>query len=106
MEMVDIVIYLHYNLVERTVNEHKINEQIKSKNKNNGEDQQMNSRDAQREKRKEEILLCSLNIFIKKGFAATKIRDIASELKISTGLFFHYFKSKEEIYEELITIAI
>ena len=66
----------------------------------------MTKRDEQREKRRQEILLCSLDIFIKKGFAATKIRDISNELKISAGLFFHYFESKEQVYEELINIAI
>lgn len=66
----------------------------------------MTTRADQREKRREEILLCSLDIFIRKGFAATKIRDIANELGISTGLLFHYFESKEKLYEELINIAI
>ncbi len=66
----------------------------------------MTTRDEQREKRRQEILLCSLNIFIKKGFAATKIRDIADELNISIGLLFHYYESKEKLYEELINIAI
>ncbi len=66
----------------------------------------MTKRDEQKEKRRQEILLCSLDTFIKKGFAETKIRDIANDLKISTGLFFHYFKSKESVYEELINIAV
>lgn len=60
----------------------------------------------QKEKRRQEILQCSLDIFIKRGFAATKIRDIAKELNMSTGLFFHYFESKEKVYEELINIAL
>jgi AcrR family transcriptional regulator len=66
----------------------------------------MTTRCEQREKRRQEILLYGLDTFIKKGFAATKIRDIANELGISTGLFFHYFESKESLYEELIGIAL
>src|SRR4051794_35834981 len=66
----------------------------------------MNKRDKQREQRRQEILLCSLDMFIKRGFEATKIRDIAKELNISTGLFFHYYESKEKIYEELVKTAI
>lgn len=66
----------------------------------------MTVRDEQREKRRREILLYGLDTFIKKGFAATKIRDIANELGISAGLFFHYFESKESLYEELIGIAL
>ncbi len=53
--------------------------------------------------RREQILYCSLDLFISRGYEATKIRDIAKRLNISTGLFFNYFASKEKVYEELIT---
>lgn len=64
------------------------------------------SREQQREKRRQEILECGLNMIITRGFEATKIRDIAKELGISVGLFFNYFKSKENLYEELIKIGL
>lgn len=66
----------------------------------------MNSRDKQREERRKEILLCGLNMIVTRGYESTKIRDIAKELHISTGLFFNYFKSKDSLYEELIRIAL
>jgi AcrR family transcriptional regulator len=40
-------------------------------------------------------------VFAKKGFAATKIADIAAEAKLSHGLLYHYFGSKEEVYAAL-----
>ena len=58
-----------------------------------------------REKTRKQILSSSLNLFAKKGLAATKIRDISSAAGISQGLFYHYFNSKEEIFNELIKDA-
>ena len=66
----------------------------------------MGIRDDQREKRYWEILSAALDLFIKKGYAATKVTDIAKAVGMSTGLLFHYFKSKEALYEELIKIGI
>jgi len=59
-------------------------------------------REEQKQKRREEILKASLNLFIRKGYAATKISDIAESVGMSAGLLFHYFKSKESVYEQLI----
>ena len=64
------------------------------------------SRKEQKEKRRDEILAAGLNLFIKKGYAATKTVDISRAAGISEGLLFHYFDSKEKLYEELIKIGI
>ncbi len=66
----------------------------------------MSIRDEQREKRREEILNAGLDLFISKGYAATKIKDIAETVGMSVGLLFHYFNSKEALYEELIKYGI
>lgn len=66
----------------------------------------MGIRDEQREKRRFEILQAALDLFISKGYAATKVSDIASKVGMSVGLMFHYFESKEKLYEELIKIGI
>ena len=63
------------------------------------------TRKEQKEKRRQEILAVSLDIFIKKGYTATKIEDIAQTVGMSMGLLFHYFESKEKLYEELIKIG-
>ncbi|MCL4514074.1 MAG: TetR/AcrR family transcriptional regulator [Firmicutes bacterium] len=51
-----------------------------------------------KEERKEEILQAAAKVLAYKGYAATKIADIAAAAKVSHGLVYHYFKSKEEIY--------
>jgi len=64
------------------------------------------SRTEQKEKRKQEILSAGLNLFIRKGYAATKTLDISQAAGISEGLLFHYFETKEKLYEELIKLGI
>lgn len=62
----------------------------------------MGKREDQKNKRRYDILLAGLELFVKKGFSATKVTDIAEEANMSVGLLFHYFDSKEKLYEELI----
>jgi AcrR family transcriptional regulator len=66
----------------------------------------MNKREQQRIDRRNQIILCSLDMIVSRGYEATKIRDIAKKLGISLGLFFNYFSSKAEVYEELVRIGI
>lgn len=66
----------------------------------------MGTRAECKEKRRQDILNAGLDLFIRKGFAATKISDIAEKVSMSAGLLFHYFESKEKLYEALIKIGI
>lgn len=58
-----------------------------------------------KDKRREQILSNALKLFAKKGLSATKITDISSTSDISQGLIYHYYRSKEEIFVELIRIG-
>lgn len=55
-----------------------------------------------KDERREQILSKALMLYAKKGLSATKITDISSALGISQGLIYHYYRSKEEIFIELI----
>jgi AcrR family transcriptional regulator len=59
-------------------------------------------RKEQGEKRREEILFAALDLFIRKGYAATRTLDISKAVGVSEGLLFHHFETKEKLYEELI----
>lgn len=72
----------------------------------NGDLTSLNKRDEQKEQRKQEILNAGLDLFVRKGYNATKISDIAKEVNMSVGLMFHYFSSKEKLYEELVKIGL
>ncbi|MFC1744610.1 TetR/AcrR family transcriptional regulator [Candidatus Riflebacteria bacterium] len=58
-----------------------------------------------RDERREQILSTALKLFATRGLVATKIKDIASEAGIAQGLFYHYYRSKEEIFVELLKNA-
>lgn len=55
-----------------------------------------------RDHRYEEISNAAMKIFAQKGFASTKISEITSSVKLSHGLFYHYFQSKEDLYVSLV----
>ena len=59
-------------------------------------------RKEQGEKRREEIIVAALDLFIRKGYAATRTLDISKAVGVSEGLLFHHFETKEKLYEELI----
>ena len=59
-----------------------------------------------RDARREKILAAALRVFATKGYSATRISDIAVWGKMSHGLIYHYFSSKEEIFFELVKTAM
>ncbi len=67
---------------------------------------EMGVRKEQKEQRRQEILYAALDLFVTRGYAATKISDIAQRVSMSVGLMFHYFESKEKLYEELVTMGL
>ena len=59
-----------------------------------------------KDERREQILSAALKVFARKGFAATKISDIVAKGGMSHGLVYHYFRSKEEIFFDLLKRAV
>lgn len=55
-----------------------------------------------KEARPEEILLAALTLFVDKGYAATKIEDIARAAGVTRGTPYLYFANKEEIFTAVI----
>jgi AcrR family transcriptional regulator len=58
------------------------------------------------EDRAREIARAALDLFVTKGFAATKLEDVAKAAGVSKGLPYLYFKSKEELFKAVIVEAI
>jgi AcrR family transcriptional regulator len=73
-------------------------------------DQSVNTDLPQRTRRPEdrapEITRAALDLFVTKGFAATKLEDVAKAAGVSKGLPYRYFKSKEELFKAVIVEAI
>ena len=61
---------------------------------------------AKRERRKEarpgELLDAALDLFVEKGFAATKAEEVAARAGVSKGTLFLYFPSKEELFKAVV----
>ena len=58
------------------------------------------------EDRAGEIARAALDLFVTRGFAATKLEDVAKAASVSKGLPYLYFKNKEELFKAVITEAI
>ena len=52
--------------------------------------------------KKDLIMASALRVMTKKGYYGSTIDDIVSESKMSKGAIYHYYKSKKEVYLELI----
>ncbi|MBC7195225.1 MAG: TetR/AcrR family transcriptional regulator [Caldisericia bacterium] len=52
--------------------------------------------------KKEKIFEEALKLFLEKGFNETSIEDITKNASISKGSFYTYFKSKEELLENIV----
>ncbi|MBY0096820.1 TetR/AcrR family transcriptional regulator [Mesobacillus maritimus] len=50
---------------------------------------------------KERIVETSIQLFDKKGFTGTSIKEIVEELNVTKGTFYYYFKSKEELLKDI-----
>ncbi len=65
---------------------------------------------AKRERRKEarpgELLDAALDLFVEKGFAATRAEEVAARAGVSKGTLFLYFPSKEELFKAVVRESI
>ena len=59
-----------------------------------------------RERRKEarpgELLEAALALFVEKGFAATRVEEVAARAGVSKGTLFLYFPSKEDLFKAVV----
>lgn len=58
------------------------------------------------EARPDEVLDAALELFIEKGYAATRVEDIARRAGLSKGTVYLYFPSKEAVLQGLVRRAI
>jgi TetR/AcrR family transcriptional regulator len=49
-----------------------------------------------------ELLDAALNLFVEKGFAATRMEEVAKRAGVSKGTVFLYFTSKEELFKAVV----
>lgn len=59
-----------------------------------------------RQASKEKIRATAMELFMKQGYYATSISDIATHSGISKGLLYNYYKGKEELLSEMVEARI
>jgi AcrR family transcriptional regulator len=62
--------------------------------------------EAQREAKRQAILDAALDVFAEKGFAETRLDDVALRAGVAKGTIYLYVSSKEELFEALIRAGI
>ncbi|MFZ1246983.1 MAG: helix-turn-helix domain-containing protein, partial [Azonexus sp.] len=65
---------------------------------------------APRKRRKEarpaELLEAALGLFVEKGFAATRLEDVAARAGVSKGTLYLYFENKDALFKTVIQEGI
>ncbi|QIL80277.1 TetR/AcrR family transcriptional regulator [Diaphorobacter sp. HDW4A] len=59
-------------------------------------------RGRRKEARPGELLEAALDLFVEKGYAATKVDEVAARAGVSKGTLFLYFPSKEELFKAVV----
>lgn len=54
--------------------------------------------------KRDELISAALKLFLENGYENTSIRMILHEVNGEVGMFYHYFKSKNEIFESAVTL--
>ena len=59
-------------------------------------------RERRKESRPGELLVAALGVFVEKGYAATRVEEVAARAGVSKGTLFLYFPSKEELFKAVV----
>src|ERR671921_541778 len=66
------------------------------------DDAQSTRRERRKEARPGELVDAALDLFVEKGFAATRAEEVAARAGVSKGTLFLYFPTKEELFKAVI----
>ena len=59
-----------------------------------------------KDERPSELVAAALDLFVERGFAATRLDDVAARAGVSKGTLYLYFESKEALFKAVIEEAI
>ncbi|WP_371324074.1 TetR/AcrR family transcriptional regulator [Dechloromonas sp. ZY10] len=63
-------------------------------------------RKRRKEARPAELLAAALDLFVARGFAATRLEDVAAQAGVSKGTLYLYFENKEALFKAVIREGI
>ncbi|MDI6874417.1 MerR family transcriptional regulator [Candidatus Solincola sp.] len=61
-----------------------------------------NHREDEKEKKRRRIREAALELFVRKGYGGTKIKDITSRAGVSVGTFYLYYRDKKELFMDAV----
>ncbi len=64
--------------------------------------EQAPKRERRKEARPGEVLDAALDLFVEKGFSATRVEEVAARAGVSKGTLFLYFQSKEDLFKAVV----
>ena len=64
--------------------------------------EQAPKRERRKEARPGELLDAALDLFVEKGFSATRVEEVAARAGVSKGTLFLYFQSKEDLFKAVV----
>ncbi len=64
--------------------------------------EQTPKRERRKEARPGELLEAALDLFVEKGFSATRAEEVAARAGVSKGTLFLYFQSKEDLFKAVV----
>jgi AcrR family transcriptional regulator len=59
-----------------------------------------------KEARPQELLAAALDLFVERGFAATRLDDVAKAAGVSKGTLYLYFSSKEDLFKSVVEESV
>lgn len=54
------------------------------------------------DQRRTELVAAAFGSFDRRGYGAVSMRDLAADLRVSTGTLYHYFSGKDAIFEAVV----
>lgn len=63
-------------------------------------------RSRRKQERPGELLEAALDLFVEKGYAATRVEEVAARAGVSKGTLFLYFASKQELFKAVVRHSI
>jgi len=55
---------------------------------------------------REKIHIAAMQLFVHQGFGSTNVQDIADKAGISIGLLYRHYKTKDQLFQELVAYAV
>jgi AcrR family transcriptional regulator len=59
-----------------------------------------------KDSRPQELLAAALDLFVDRGFASTRLEDVAKRAGVSKGTLYLYFENKEELFKAVVRNSI